>query len=820
MVVLAVGMLIPVGYVVATVLEIGWDALAPLIFRPRVGELLTNTVLLLVLGVPATIVLGVGGAWLVERTDLPGRRFFSVLLVAPLAIPAFVSSYGWASADPVDPRTLAAACSSPPSRTTRSSTCPHSRRCAASTRPSRSRPGRSGLGSWAVFGRVILPQLRLAILGGGLIVALHLLAEYGAFAFIRFDTFTTAIVVAYQSTFAGSSAAALGVVLASLCLVLLVIEAAARGRQRYARVGSGSPQPAELTKLGRATPLALTALAVLGIAATIVPLASVVRWLAASDAGAFGEMPGALVQTMLLAGGGAIGAILVALPVAWLSGRYPGRLSKALEGPYYVASSLPAIIVALALVTVTLRLVPGLYQTPGHRDRGLRHRLPAARARLVARGHRAGARVARGGGPLARFLAHRRARAGDRSAARARSRGRRRPRRARCGQRAHRDAAARAHRHPHARDAVLVGRLVDRLRGGGAVRAAAHPAVDPRRGAHVHPDPRTCQMNLTVIGVSKAFGATRVLDDISLDVAQGSRTAIVGASGSGKSTLLRLIAGFAEPDSGQHHARRPPARGTRHVAAGAPARHRLRRAGRCAVPAPHGRGQHRVRPAASRPRPRSRPRRPRRAARVREVMELAALDAALADRYPHQISGGQQQRVALARALAPRPGIILLDEPFSALDTGLREHTRRAVIDALERSGTTAVLVTHDQDEALSFGHGIGVMVDGRLAQAGTPSAVFDDPETPEIATFLGAAVLLPARPGDGVRRVRARRDPRAARPQQRLAGALSPWCARRRSTWFRMARGGTPSCTRCAPWDRWPRCRCSRVPPAPRTPR
>jgi len=247
-------------------------------------------------------------------------------------------------------------------------------------------------------------------------------------------------------------------------------------------------------------------------------------------------------------------------------------------------------------------------------------------------------------------------------------------------------------------------------------------------------------MNLSVLGVSKSFGATRVLDDISLDVAQGSRTAIVGASGSGKSTLLRLIAGFAEPDDGRitlgdrtlaalgtsvaaHR------RGIGYVAQDGALFPHLTVAGNIAFGLP----------------------RVGRAARVREVMQLTALDPALADRYPHQISGGQQQRVALARALAPRPGIILLDEPFSALDTGLREHTRRAVIDALELTGTTAVLVTHDQDEALSFGDGIGVMVDGRLAQAGSPSSVFDDPETPEIASFLGAAVLLPARPGDGV---------------------------------------------------------------------
>lgn len=248
-------------------------------------------------------------------------------------------------------------------------------------------------------------------------------------------------------------------------------------------------------------------------------------------------------------------------------------------------------------------------------------------------------------------------------------------------------------------------------------------------------------MILSVSGVSKAFGRTPVLEDISLDVPQGSRTAIVGASGSGKSTLLRLIAGFERPDSGRillgDRALAGPGssvpahrRGIGHVAQDGALFPHLTVADNIAFGLPRGRS---------------------RAIRVREVMQLAALDPALADRLPHQLSGGQQQRVALARALAPRPGVILLDEPFSALDTGLRDQTRRAVIDALERTGTTAVLVTHDQEEALSFGHAIGVMVDGRLAQAGDPAAVFDAPSTAEIAEFLGPALLLPAHARDGV---------------------------------------------------------------------
>ncbi|PZF80070.1 ABC transporter permease [Jiangella anatolica] len=360
--VLAAVLLVPLGYVVSVVADVGWGTLEPLIFRPRVGELLVNTVLLVVLGVPLTVLLGVGGAWLVERTTLPGRRFWAIVLVAPLAIPAFVSSYGWASAVPsihgLSGGLLVAVLAYyplvylPALATLRG------------LDPALEESARSlGLGSWAVFARVVLPQLRLAILGGGLIVALHLLAEYGAFAFIRFDTFTTAIVVQYQSTFAGPAAGALGVVLSVLCLTLLVGEAAARGRARYARVGSGAVRAAVPVRLGTLTAPALLALTALGAAAVGVPLASVVRWLAHGSSWSQPELPSALTQTVLLAGGGAIAAMLVALPLAWLTARHPGPLARLLEGSSYVAASLPAIIVALALVTVTLRVLPGLYQT-------------------------------------------------------------------------------------------------------------------------------------------------------------------------------------------------------------------------------------------------------------------------------------------------------------------------------------------------------------------------------------------------------------------------------------------------------------------------
>ncbi|WP_053205769.1 ABC transporter ATP-binding protein [Jiangella muralis] len=247
---------------------------------------------------------------------------------------------------------------------------------------------------------------------------------------------------------------------------------------------------------------------------------------------------------------------------------------------------------------------------------------------------------------------------------------------------------------------------------------------------------------LSLTGVAKSFGRVEVLRDVSLTVPAGTRTAVVGASGSGKSTLLRLIAGFERADSGSI--------GLGGTVLAAPGRfvaaHR-RGIGYVAQDGalfPHLTVEQNVRFGL--------PRRRRDPVRVREVMELASLDPELAGRYPHQLSGGQQQRVALARALAPRPAVVLLDEPFSALDTGLRDQTRQAVIDALEASGVTTVLVTHDHDEALSFGRQIAVISAGRLVQSGAPAAVFDNPVSTEIAAFLGAAIVLPASPtSDGV---------------------------------------------------------------------
>lgn len=354
--------LIPVGFVVVTTLQTGWDTLFPLIFRPKVGELLANTVLLVVIGVPVCIATGLGAAWLVERTTLPGRRFWALCFAAPLAIPAFVASYAWVSLVPsfgglAGGLLIAVLAYSPlvylPAAATLRGLDPALEDAARSL----------GLSTPRIFLRVVLPQLRLAIWGGGLVVALHLLAEYGAFALIRFDTFTTAIIVQYQSTFAGPAASALGIVLTLLCLLVLTAEATTRGRAHYARIGSGASRPLTRYRLGGWTMPTLLAATVSIALAVGVPLVSVAHWLSVGTPWDQPELAPALTQTLLFAASGAAVTVVTALPIAWLSIRHPARATRLIEGASYVASSLPGIIIALALVTVTIRLVPALYQT-------------------------------------------------------------------------------------------------------------------------------------------------------------------------------------------------------------------------------------------------------------------------------------------------------------------------------------------------------------------------------------------------------------------------------------------------------------------------
>jgi iron(III) transport system ATP-binding protein len=246
------------------------------------------------------------------------------------------------------------------------------------------------------------------------------------------------------------------------------------------------------------------------------------------------------------------------------------------------------------------------------------------------------------------------------------------------------------------------------------------------------------QLAIRMRHVERRFGDTPALAGMDLDVPDGRLMTLLGPSGSGKTTALRLIAGFDSPDRGSIEIA-----GRTVVGPGVfvpPERRRVGMVFQDYALFPHL--------TVARNAGYGVPKRLR-ATRVAEVLELVGL-AGKQDRLPHELSGGEQQRVALARALAPDPGVILLDEPFSNLDAALRARVRSEVAEILRRSGTTAIFVTHDQEEALSLSDLVAVMRDGRVIQTGTPSELYHRPADPWVGSFLGDADFLTGRAGGG----------------------------------------------------------------------
>jgi ABC-type Fe3+/spermidine/putrescine transport system ATPase subunit len=239
---------------------------------------------------------------------------------------------------------------------------------------------------------------------------------------------------------------------------------------------------------------------------------------------------------------------------------------------------------------------------------------------------------------------------------------------------------------------------------------------------------------LEIHELTKSFAGTPVLEGVSLDVEEGEILVLLGPSGSGKTTLLRAIAGFERPDGGhlilegEEIENLPPARREFGMVFQHFALFPHLSVGRNVAFGLESRG---LRPEV-------------RDERVREMLALVDL-AGFEDRRVDEISGGQQQRVAVARALAPRPRLLLLDEPLSNLDPELRERTRRELRSAIRRVGISAVWVTHEQQEAFDVGDRVAVLHDGRLDQIGPSEELYLEPRTPFVARFVGRASFLPA---------------------------------------------------------------------------
>ncbi len=237
---------------------------------------------------------------------------------------------------------------------------------------------------------------------------------------------------------------------------------------------------------------------------------------------------------------------------------------------------------------------------------------------------------------------------------------------------------------------------------------------------------------LSVSGLHKAYGQVPVLEGLDLDVPKGALTAVLGASGSGKTTFLRIVAGFDRADRGTVRLGERLVDGARRFLP--PERRGVGYVSQDGALFPHLSAWHNVAFGLAR----------RERARVEELLRLVGLPG-LGGRFPHQLSGGEQQRVSLARALAPRPELILLDEPFSSLDATLRASLRADVRAVLREAGVSAILVTHDQEEGLSLADQVAVLRGGRIVQSGSPQEIYDRPADPELARFVGSANLVEA---------------------------------------------------------------------------
>jgi iron(III) transport system permease protein len=364
--VVALAVVAPLVFLIVQAFQTGWSTLQPLLFRSLTAELVRNTVSLTVVVTALCAVLGTLLAWFVERTAVPGRHVWAVLVVIPLGIPDFVVSFGWHAIFPgfagfwaaVLVMTLAVypLVFLPVAANLRNAD------------PAQEEVARSlGLGRLRTFWKVTVGQARLAILGGSVLVALVCLAEFGAFEILGFRTLTTAAYTEFTVGFNTAAGCALSLILVLLGVILLLGEGAARGEGRSARIGAGAARLARPRPLGRAAVPALAFVVTVVVLALGVPVGAVVYLIVAG--GGASTVPGvslwgATFTTAGFAAAAGLVATLGALPIALLSVRHPSRRVRLLERASMIILAVPAIVIALSAAYVTVQFLDGRwYQT-------------------------------------------------------------------------------------------------------------------------------------------------------------------------------------------------------------------------------------------------------------------------------------------------------------------------------------------------------------------------------------------------------------------------------------------------------------------------
>lgn len=375
-------MLVPLLYLVLRAGQAG-ESLLPLLLRPRTGWLLLNSLGLTVAVTGATVLLAVPFAWLTVRTDLPGRRIWSIIASLPLVIPSYVGAFTFLAA--LGPRGLLYEMVGAPLGLERLPSIygffgaflalslfsyPYVfltvRAALRGLDPSLEEAARGlGHGSWSTFRRVTLPHLRPAIASGGLLVTLYTLSDFGVVSLFQFETFTYAIYTQYQASLDRTLAAGFALVLVGLTLLVLWGEARTRGKARYHRAGVGSGRRARPRRLGRWTVPALVFCGAVVTVSLVLPLGVLAYWLVRglSFGATLQPVWAAAFGSLLSSGLAAAGAVVIAIPVAALIVRYPGRLAALVEKATYAGFALPGIVIALALVFFAARVLTPLYQT-------------------------------------------------------------------------------------------------------------------------------------------------------------------------------------------------------------------------------------------------------------------------------------------------------------------------------------------------------------------------------------------------------------------------------------------------------------------------